>query len=534
MRTVFCNSVFKCHLKWRSICLDQSILRLFAFCHCMSGLTVACTLWRGWSSVKYWWTFEMLIKTTKIFTGNMLNRFCTTAAITITTTTTAFIIWANRIPYSTVVLFISSVRMHTLRSWRQIITQTVADSVISASQVDWTGNGSSNGLGFDGQEGATEEMWATGLNQTTEASELVAHRMPRPNYHLILGEQKHSIDLNLSFRIVFYLIYGLIFAFGIIGNLLVCWVVFRQTSMRTVTNIFIANLALSDILLCLFCVPFTPLYLLAIKEWQFGQFSNLLCHLVPFAQGVSVYLSVFTMCAISIERYSVIVHPFRSPITVSSCITIIFFIWVFAIILTLPYGIFMQVLNVVHILPEIKKYIHHGNETGSQMELTNQSTASEQMSKMDSKDSEFVNEFLSHPKEMALNPKVRSLISLPKLYCDEMWPGDNLRVIYGFTTTIIQFIMPFCIITFCYFKVCARLWDRVHTRPGNRNCSNQRKWLEKERARRTTQMLIWMVGWSRCLAFYLLFLFLFLGHLLCRIMVPYISIQPGNFPSLTW
>ncbi len=384
--------------------------------------------------------------------------------------------------------------MHTLRSWRQIITQTVADSVISASQVDWTGNGSSNGLGFDGQEGATEEMWATGLNQTTEASELVAHRMPRPNYHLILGEPKHSIDLNLSFRIVFYLIYGLIFAFGIIGNLLVCWVVFRQTSMRTVTNIFIANLALSDILLCLFCVPFTPLYLLAIKEWQFGQFSNLLCHLVPFAQGVSVYLSVFTMCAISIERYSVIVHPFRSPITVSSCITIIFFIWVFAIILTLPYGIFMQVLNVVHILPEIKKYIHHGNETGSQMELTNQSTASEQMSKMDSKDSEFVNEFLSHPKEMALNPKVRSLISLPKLYCDEMWPGDNLRVIYGITTTIIQFIMPFCIITFCYFKVCARLWDRVHTRPGNRNCSNQRKWLEKERARRTTQMLIWMVG----------------------------------------
>lgn len=37
----------------------------------------------------------------------------------------------------------------------------------------------------------------------------------------------------------------------------------------------------SDILLCLFCLPFTPMYTL-LDRWIFGTF---MCHMVPFAQG---------------------------------------------------------------------------------------------------------------------------------------------------------------------------------------------------------------------------------------------------------
>lgn len=80
-----------------------------------------------------------------------------------------------------------------------------------------------------------------------------------------------------------------------------------------------------------------------------------------------------------------------------------------------------------------------------------------------------------------------------KLLCDEMWPNNELRIAFGMITSMIQFVVPFCIITFCYMKVCFRLWNRVQTRPGSRNCSSQRKWLEKERARRMNMMLIFMV-----------------------------------------
>lgn len=89
-------------------------------------------------------------------------------------------------------------------------------------------------------------------------------------------------EISTGLKVFFYSLYILIFFVGLFGNSLVCYVVFRDKSMHSVTNFFITNLALSDILLCTFAVPFTPLYLLTFKAWLFGA---LFCHLVPFAQG---------------------------------------------------------------------------------------------------------------------------------------------------------------------------------------------------------------------------------------------------------
>lgn len=61
-------------------------------------------------------------------------------------------------------------------------------------------------------------------------------------------------------QIIFCMIYTTIFILGLTGNMLVCFVVMRNSAMHTVTNLFITNLALSDILLCILAVPFTPLY----------------------------------------------------------------------------------------------------------------------------------------------------------------------------------------------------------------------------------------------------------------------------------
>lgn len=107
------------------------------------------------------------------------------------------------------------------------------------------------------------------------------------NLDLEIDDDRNDLDdgeipMRLWLKIIFYIIYALICLLGIIGNVIVCYVVARKQSMHTVTNFFIANLALSDILLCLFAVPFTPLYLITFKSWIFGR---ALCHLVPFAQG---------------------------------------------------------------------------------------------------------------------------------------------------------------------------------------------------------------------------------------------------------
>lgn len=56
---------------------------------------------------------------------------------------------------------------------------------------------------------------------------------------------------------MFILAYTFIFLMCMIGNILVCFIVVKNRQMRTVTNMFILNLAISDLLVGIFCMPTT-------------------------------------------------------------------------------------------------------------------------------------------------------------------------------------------------------------------------------------------------------------------------------------
>ncbi len=117
----------------------------------------------------------------------------------------------------------------------------------------------------------------------------------RPFLHM---EQPYEITQELWLRGILIFCYTIIFLLGISGNLLVVYVVVRNKNMQTITNIFITNLAVSDIMMCLLAVPFTPLSAF-LKSWVFG---DALCHIVPMTLGVSVYVSTLTSTAIAIDR----------------------------------------------------------------------------------------------------------------------------------------------------------------------------------------------------------------------------------------
>lgn len=90
----------------------------------------------------------------------------------------------------------------------------------------------------------------------------------------------------------------------------VCFFVFHV--ILQVTNYFICNLAVGDILMSLFCVPFSFFPTLLLQYWPFG---SLLCHLVNYSQAISVLVSAYTLVAISIDRYIAILWPLRPRIT---------------------------------------------------------------------------------------------------------------------------------------------------------------------------------------------------------------------------
>lgn len=72
----------------------------------------------------------------------------------------------------------------------------------------------------------------------------------------------------------------LVFAIGLVGNALVCVAVYRNRSMRTVTNYFIMNLAIADFLVILICLPPTVIWDITCT-WFFG---NIACKVVLYLQ----------------------------------------------------------------------------------------------------------------------------------------------------------------------------------------------------------------------------------------------------------
>ncbi|XP_017752765.1 PREDICTED: cholecystokinin receptor type A-like [Eufriesea mexicana] len=103
-------------------------------------------------------------------------------------------------------------------------------------------------------------------------------------------------------------LYGTIFLLSVIGNSLVLITLARNKRMRTVTNVYLLNLAVSDLLLGVFCMPFTLLGQM-LKNFVFG---ITMCKLIPYFQAVSVSVGVWTLVAISLERYFAICRPLKS------------------------------------------------------------------------------------------------------------------------------------------------------------------------------------------------------------------------------
>lgn len=91
--------------------------------------------------------------------------------------------------------------------------------------------------------------------------------------------QRNETTSSLSYILI--VIYIIIFIAAVVGNLLVIFTLVHNKRMRTVTNVFLLNLAVSDLLLAVFCMPFTliPMFL---QNFIFGA---TMCVLIRYLQG---------------------------------------------------------------------------------------------------------------------------------------------------------------------------------------------------------------------------------------------------------
>ncbi|CAB3243568.1 unnamed protein product [Arctia plantaginis] len=84
---------------------------------------------------------------------------------------------------------------------------------------------------------------------------------------------------------------------------------FPLPGLNRVTNIFLVNLSVADLLVTLFCMPVQIAKSVTLL-WYFGE---VMCKTVNFLQGVAVASSVFTITAMSVDRYLAITQSLRQP-----------------------------------------------------------------------------------------------------------------------------------------------------------------------------------------------------------------------------
>ncbi|EYC14667.1 hypothetical protein Y032_0040g336 [Ancylostoma ceylanicum] len=192
-------------------------------------------------------------------------------------------------------------------------------------------------------------------------------------------------------RVIYSLVYALIFIVGVVGNgLLISSVLLRKRS--TVANVFLVNLAVSDLLLCITAVPITPV-LAFMKRWMFGL---VLCKIVPSCQAISVLISSWCLCYIAIDRYRSIVTPLKEPWKLKHAQWILMCTWLVAMFASSPL------------------YFSQSLKTLSMANIT-----------------------------------------LCGEFCGEFnWDQeDHTKLVYGFSLLVVQFVIPAIIMSFCYWKI---------------------------------------------------------------------------------
>ncbi|XP_051983604.1 prokineticin receptor 2-like [Xyrauchen texanus] len=185
-----------------------------------------------------------------------------------------------------------------------------------------------------------------------------------------------------------------------IGNCLFIASLARYKKLRNLTNLLIANLAISDFLVATVCCPFlVDYYVVKRLSWDHG---IVLCVSINYIRTVSLYVSTNALLAIAVDRYMAIVHPMKPRMKFQTAYWLIFAVWIIPILISVPSAYF----------------------------------ATEQ---------EYPHSTLTHDK---------------KIFCAQIWSADQQLMYrsYFLFIFIVEFLGPVVTMSICYARISRELW----------------------------------------------------------------------------
>ncbi|XP_077894101.1 chemokine XC receptor 1 [Ictidomys tridecemlineatus] len=138
------------------------------------------------------------------------------------------------------------------------------------------------------------------------------------------------------------ILHCLVLLLSLVGNSLVLWVLVKYESLESLTNIFILNLCLSDLIFSWLL----PVWILAYhKGWLLGDF---LCKFFSMIFSISLYSSIFFLTIMTIHRYLSVVNPISTlGVSTLRCrVLIVTAVWAASILSSIPEAIFHKVISL--------------------------------------------------------------------------------------------------------------------------------------------------------------------------------------------
>ncbi|XP_022253604.1 neuropeptide F receptor-like [Limulus polyphemus] len=242
-----------------------------------------------------------------------------------------------------------------------------------------------------------------------------------------------------SVEITFVSCYTLLITAGICLNLLISYVIISNKAVCASQNMLVVNLNISDLALCLFCMPFTLVELI-FRDWPLG---DVLCRIIPFSQASTIFVSAGTISVIAIDRHQAIINliPIRRQFRKRRFIGYTFAIWMVSVLLSLPICFTKRVEDVG---------------------------------------------FLSY-------------VIYKK--CIEVWPSNSSKLVYLIVTFVAQLVIPTTVLVVTHFRVKAHLSTVNPRKSGHENDQHsertQREVRRNLRANKVLQnvCLVFTISW---------------------------------------
>lgn len=148
-----------------------------------------------------------------------------------------------------------------------------------------------------------------------------------------VAQQPSSAAISTSAQVGIAIL-TLAFVLGFPGNLFVAWSVLCRVKKRSVTCLLVLNLSLADAFVLL-SAPLFLRYLAGGRGWEFGSAA---CKLVHYLSSVNMYVSIYLICLMSMDRWLAVNRPFLSQRmrTKRSLLVLLLVVWSLAFILSLP------------------------------------------------------------------------------------------------------------------------------------------------------------------------------------------------------